>query len=186
MVWIISTTSDYPAATKSIDYQAPFIVSSHSTPYKPPMCCTLRKFPVTDFMSDHPYGGMSDRGSSSPQRRVETFPLRTALPSREPSREDIELARRILSQAQAAATNNETSRNEQPVRSSQSPSNDQQRPGSSSPNLDRARQITPRSEGEKSQSYAPVTSQPDAVPSGQVCRYVPRCEERKQFAKCAQ
>ncbi|KUJ16337.1 uncharacterized protein LY89DRAFT_697540 [Mollisia scopiformis] len=113
---------------------------------------------------------MSDRSSSSPQRRLEdTFPLRTALPSREPSREDIELARKLLGQSQAAANNNETSHNEPQARNSQSPSNEQQRTGSTSPNLDRVRQITPRSEGEQSQSYAPVTSQPDAAPSGQVC-----------------
>ncbi|KAF8858309.1 hypothetical protein BDZ45DRAFT_401175 [Acephala macrosclerotiorum] len=135
------------------------------------MCLALRRLPVTDFMSDHPYGGMSDRGSSSPQRRrEETFLLRTALPSREPSREEVELAQQIIARSQAANNNREASRNEQPRRDSASPSSERQRPVSTSPTLDRARQITPRSEGEQAQSYAPVTSQPDAAaPSGQVC-----------------
>lgn len=136
------------------------------------MLCALRKLPVTDFMSDHNYA-MSDRGSTSPQRRrEESFPLRTTLPTREPSKEDIELAQRLLGHSQPSPKNNESS--EQSLRRSQSPN--KQRPGSSSPNLDRPRQITPRSEGEQSQAYAAVASQPDAVNSGQVCRLVlPSC-----------
>ncbi|CZR64976.1 related to GATA factor SREP [Phialocephala subalpina] len=134
------------------------------------MYCALRRLPVTDFMSDHSFGSMSDRGSSSPQRRrEEIFPLRTALPSREPSREDVELAQQIIARAQAASSR-DASRNDQSSRDSTSPSSEHQRPVSTSPTLDRARQITPRSEGEQSQSYAPVTSQLDAaIPSGQVC-----------------
>lgn len=124
-------------------------------------------------MSDHPYGGMSDRRSSSPQRRrEETFPVRTVLPSREPSREDIELAQQLLGHSQAAT--GRESRNEQPTKDSPSPSYEHQRLGSTSPTVDRVRQITPRSEAEQShpQSYAPVPSQADSIPSGQVCRYV--------------
>lgn len=152
------------------------------------MCCALRRLPVTDFMSDHPYGGMSDRGSSSPQRRrEETFPLRTALPSREPSREEVELAQQIIARSQAANNNREASRNEQSRRDSTSPSSEHQRPVSTSPSLDRARQITPRSEGEQPQSYAPVTSQPDAaVPTGQVCRYIPKLCDWETLANCGQ
>ena len=135
------------------------------------MCCELEHYPVTGFMSDHPFGGMSNRRSPSPQRRrEETFPDRSALPSREPSKEDIELAQHLIGHAQGTIQWNE---NEQSAANSPSPNNEANSPKSSSP---RSRQITPRSnslerqERELSQSYPPVSSQSDAVPSGQVCR----------------
>ena len=138
------------------------------------MCCALRQYPVTGFMSDHPFSTMCDRGSSSPHsRRDDTFPLRTALPSREPSKEDIELAQRILSQAQAARNNDRT------VKDSPSPTYELQSPGSKSPSSERMHQFTPRSlsvernHREPSQTYSSATSPPpQSIPSGQVCRYV--------------
>lgn len=138
------------------------------------MCCTLAKLPVTDFTSDHPFSSMSDRQSPSPQRRKEdTFPLRTAQPSRDTSGEDLELTRRMVDQIQAEKSS-DVNRIEEPFIGSRSPSNELQRTGSASPDLDRPRQITPRSDGLQSDigvhggsSYAPVNP-----PSGQVCRYV--------------
>jgi len=137
------------------------------------MCCALRQYPVTGFMSDHPFSAMSDRGSSSPHpRRDDTFPLRTALPSREPSKEDIELAQRILSQSQAARNNKQTAKD------SPSPTYELQSPGSKSPSSERIHQFTPRSlsveqnHREPSQTYSATSPPPQSVPSGQVCRYV--------------
>ena len=137
------------------------------------MCCALRQYPVTGFMSDHPFSAMSDRGSSSPHsRREETFPLRTVLPNREPSKEDIELAQRILAQSQAARNN------QQNAKDSPSPTYELQSAGSKSPSSERMH-FTPRSlsvernHREASQTYSSATSPPpQSVPSGQVCRYV--------------
>jgi hypothetical protein len=118
----------------------------------------------------------NNRRSPSPQRRrEETFPVRSALPSREPSKEDIELAQHLIGHAQGARAvqHNE---NEQNAKNSPSPNYEANSPDSSSPSVDRLRQITPRSnslernEREVSQSYPPVSSQSDAIPSGQVCR----------------
>jgi hypothetical protein len=141
------------------------------------MCCALRQLPVTDFMSDHPFGGMSERGSSSPHRRMEdTFSLRQALPPREPSREQIELAQHLLSHSQDSR-NNQQKQNSQTVRDSPSPNYELQSPEAGSPSTERMRQLTPRSNSiersqrENSQSYAPAaSSQTDSAPSGQVCR----------------
>lgn len=140
------------------------------------MCCALRQLPVTDFMSDHPFGGMSERGSSSPHRRMEdTFSLRQALPPREPSREQMELAQHLLSHSQDSR-NNQQKQNSQTVRDSPSPSYELQSPEARSPSTERMRQLTPRSNSiersqrENSQSYAPTaSSQTDSAPSGQVC-----------------
>jgi hypothetical protein len=136
------------------------------------MCCALRQFPVTDFMSDHPFRAMCDRGSASPhQRREDTFPLRTTLPSREPSKEDIELAQRLIGHSQAARNN------EQTAKDSPSPTYELQSQGSKSPSSDRMHQFTrrslsvERSQRETSQSYLSATSPPPhTVPSGQICR----------------
>jgi GATA-binding protein, other eukaryote len=138
------------------------------------MCCALHQYPVTDFMSDHPFNTMCDRRSSSPHhRREDTFPLRTTLPSREPSREDIELARRLLGHSQAARNS------EQTAKDSPSPTYELQSPGSKSPASERMHQFTPRSlsversQRESSQAYSSATSPPPhSVPSGQVCRQV--------------
>jgi GATA-binding protein len=141
------------------------------------MCCALRQYPVTDFMSDHPFSVMSNRRSSSPhQRREDLFPLRTTLPSREPSKEDIELAQRLLGHSQAAR-NKQQNQNEQTTKDSPSPTYELQSAGSKSPSSERMHQFTPRSlsversQREPSQSYSSVTSPPpDSTPSGQVCR----------------
>ncbi|PMD62857.1 uncharacterized protein K444DRAFT_642020 [Hyaloscypha bicolor E] len=115
---------------------------------------------------------MCDRGSSSPhQRREDTFPLRTTLPSREPSKEDIELAQRLIGHSQAARNN------EQTAKDSPSPTHELQSPGSKSPSSDRMHQFTPRSlsversQRETSQTYSSATSPPPphTVPSGQIC-----------------
>jgi GATA-binding protein len=140
------------------------------------MCCALRQYPVTDFMSDHPFSVMSDRGSSSPhQRREDAFPLRTTLPNREPSKEDIELAQRLLGHSQAAR-NKQQNQNGQTAKDSPSPTYELQSAGSKSPSSERMHQFTPRSlsversQREPSQSYS-VTSPPsDSTPSGQVCK----------------
>lgn len=136
------------------------------------MCCALRQYPVTDFMSDHPFSTMCDRGSSSPHHRSEdTFSMRTALPNREPSREDIELAQRILAHSQSARNH------EQTAKDSPSPTYELQSRGSKSPASDRMHQFTPRSlsversRRETSQAYSAATSPPpQSTPSGQVCR----------------
>ncbi|KAH9218135.1 hypothetical protein DL95DRAFT_423672 [Leptodontidium sp. 2 PMI_412] len=110
---------------------------------------------------------MSDRdASASQQRKEETFPLRTALPARERSREEIELAQQLLGHSQG---------HRDVSGDSPSPRYDSQRPTSTSPSTDRLRQVTPGSVSEESsqreQSYAPLSSssQSDVAPSGQVC-----------------
>lgn len=140
------------------------------------MLCALRKLPVTDFMSDHPFAGMSGINSPSPHlRRDERFPNRSALPSREPSKEDMEFAQHLLGHSQGAR-NSEQQRQPQRAADSPSPASDRYSPVASL-SAQRMGQITPRSastEGnqrEQSQPYAPMTSlHSDAVPSGQVCR----------------
>lgn len=135
------------------------------------MCVVLEQHPVTGFTSDHHLGGMNNRVSPQ-RRREETFPVRSALPSREPSKEDIELAQHLIGHAQGTTKRNE---NEQSTANSPSPNNEANS-SESSPSMDRLRQVTPRSnslerhERELSQSYPPVSSQSDAVPNGQVCR----------------
>lgn len=117
---------------------------------------------------------MNNMGSQSPQRRKEeTFPVRSAMPSREPSKEDLELAQHLIGHAQGAIQRNEK---EERVLNTPSPNYEGNSPESSSASVDHLRQITPRSnslerqEQELSQSYPPVSSQSDAVPNGQVCR----------------
>jgi GATA-binding protein len=135
------------------------------------MRCEVRPFPVTDFLSDHPFGVMNE--ISSPQRRrEETFPVRSTLPSREPSRADLELAQHLVGHSQGI-TSNRPSPNEQVI-DSPSPSQELRHPETTlitaqeAPSPDSLE----REERESSQSYAPVVSQPGSVPSGQVCRYI--------------
>jgi GATA-binding protein len=140
------------------------------------MCCALHQHPVTDFMSDHPFSVMNDRRSSSPhQRREDVFHLRTTLPSKESSKEDTELAQRLLGHSQAAG-NKQQNQNEQTAKDSPSPTYELQSARSKSPS-ERMHQFTPRSlsversQREPSQSCSSVTSPPpDSTPSGQVCR----------------
>jgi GATA-binding protein len=138
------------------------------------MCCVTRKIPVTDLRSDHPFDKMSDRESSSPQRRRETFPVRSALPSREPSKEDMELAQSLVGHAQGSRTNL-APQNEQNIRGSTSPAYEVQSRISTSPASEQMRQVTPgptsTERNQQDQSYAPFSSsQSDSVPSGQLCR----------------
>ncbi len=135
------------------------------------MCCAVRHIPGTDFMSDHPFRNMSDRDLKSPspqQRREETYPVRTALPSKDPSKEEIELAQQLLGHAQGVIKHPPSQH------SGDSPSpRYEQRPSSTSPSADRMRHQTPGSTSEDSsqreQSYAPI-AQSDTTSSGQVCR----------------
>jgi hypothetical protein len=141
------------------------------------MCCALRQYPVTDFMSDHPFSIMSDRGSSSPHlRREDAFPLRATLPNSEPSKDDIELAQHLLGHSQATR-NSQQKQNEESARDSPSPTYELQSRESKSPSAERLHQFTPRSlsversQREPSQSYSSVTSPPpESISSGQVCR----------------
>ncbi len=143
------------------------------------MCCALPQYPVTGFMSDHPFGIMSERGSSSPHlRREDPFHLRTTLPSREPSREDIELAQQLLGHSHVAR-NSQQKKNKGSAKDSPSPTYELQGRRSKSPSSERVDQFTPRSlsversQREPSQPYSTVTSPPpESIPSGQVCRYV--------------
>ena len=143
-----------------------------------PMICTLQRHPATDFMSEQAFDATNDRGSTSPQqRRQESFPVpvRAAHPSREPSKEDIELAQHLVGHSRGIR---DTRQNQEEQDVSPSPTYE---PQNQDPNLtprsERMRQLTPRSaslermQRESSQAYAPVTSsQSDSVLSGQVCR----------------
>jgi hypothetical protein len=134
------------------------------------MGCEVRRFPVTGFLSDHPFSGMSAGETSSPQRRrEETFTVRSALPSKEPSREDLELAQHLLGHSQGI-------RDYQPNQSeknmdSPSPQEFQGPQSSSSVGQEAPRSASvEREQRESSPSYAPVLPQSESVPSGQVCR----------------
>ncbi|KAL2066480.1 hypothetical protein VTL71DRAFT_2551 [Oculimacula yallundae] len=121
---------------------------------------------MSDHLSStHPFGEMGDRHPSPQHRAEEAFPLRTSLPARERSKEELELAQQLLGHSQAQR---DTSGD------SPSPRYDSQRPPSTSPSIDRMRQVTPGSvseeQGQREPSYAPSSlSQHDAAPSGQVC-----------------
>jgi GATA-binding protein len=140
------------------------------------MCCALRQYPVTDFMSDHPFSIMSERGSSPHLRREDAFPLRTTLPNREPSKENIELAQHLLGHSKVAI-DSQQKQNEESAKDSPSPTYELQSRGSKSPSTERMQRFTPRSlsversQRETSQAYSSVTSPPpESIPSGQVCR----------------
>lgn len=136
------------------------------------MSCTLH---APFVMPNHPFDGMSDRTSPSPHlAKLENFPVRAGLPSREPSKEDLELAQHLIGHAQAARVI-QTKENGASTADSPSPPYESNSPESSNPSSDRVRQLTPRSssserrERELSQSYPPVSSQSDTIASGQVC-----------------
>lgn len=141
------------------------------------MCSIVQHPPdVTGFMSDHRFAAMSERTSSPQRRREEAFPVRSSLPSQEPSEEDIELAQHLLGHSQAIR-NNHRKQEEELARDSPSPTYKLQSPSSSMVSAERARQITPRSvsteRNQRDSFYAPVTSpQSDSAPSGQICRYI--------------
>ncbi|KAH8678747.1 hypothetical protein BGZ60DRAFT_371245 [Tricladium varicosporioides] len=118
---------------------------------------------------------MSNRRSLSPQRRrEETFPVRSALPSRGPSKEDIELAQQLIGHSQGARPAPK-SRSEESAGPSPSPGLEGQTPESTSPSAERMRQITPSSNSserpqDQPRAYAPSSAaQADTGPSGQVC-----------------
>ena len=135
------------------------------------MGCEVRRFPVTDFLSDHPFRAMNE-SSSLQRRREETFPVLSALLSKEPSKEDLELAQHLVGHSQGL-------RDTQPNQSEQNmdspiPSQELRGPESSpltGQEASRSASVE-REQRESSQSYAPVVSQSESVPSGQVCRYV--------------
>lgn len=140
------------------------------------MCCALRHLPVTDFLSDHPFSNMSDRGPSPHRRIDDNLPLRTSLPSRESTKEDQRHISPILDTSRDARAQ----QSQAPHRHTPSPTPaSEQRPTSQSPSAERMRQITPRSisiephSRDQHQSYASTsTLQPGSVPTGQICRYV--------------
>jgi len=138
------------------------------------MCCVTRQTPVADLRSDHSFDKMSDRESSPLQRRRETFPVRSALPSREPSKEDMELAQSLVGHAQGSRTSL-APQNQQNIRGSPSPAREVQSQTSTSPASEQMCQVTPgptsAERNQQDRSYAPASSsQSDSVPSGQVCR----------------
>lgn len=142
-----------------------------------PMYSALEKHPVAGSMSDRIFNDMAERRPTSPQRRWETFPARnTTLPSREPSKEDIELAQHLLGHSQGARSYKRT-QDAVPARDSRSPTHEGPSPTlTRSPSAEHAHLGRPGSspaesrQREDSQSYAPLPSNSDAVPSGQVCR----------------
>ena len=140
------------------------------------MCCALRTLPVTDFMSDHPFGGMSGISKSAPHlRRDESFPVRTAPPPREQPNEDVALAQHSIVHPQGVRSNEQT-REQQQAYDSPSPAPEHHSP-ITAPSAERKGLVSPRSaslersQREQSQPYAPMMSLfSDAAPSGQVCR----------------
>ena len=141
--------------------------STEPPAYRVSMCSAVSRLPVADLGSDHRFSIMSE-GSTPPQRGENNIPVRTNLPSREPSREDLELVQSLLGHSQSIRH----SHDEQPSqasRSTPSPAYEPQSPMSTSPASDQMRQGTPRSDRE--QSYTPAPSIiSDSVQSGQVCR----------------
>ena len=140
------------------------------------MSCTLRTLPVTDFMSDHPFGGMTGMNSLSPHlRREEPFPIQSVLRSKDPSKEDIELAQHLLGHSKGIR-NSALQREERQATDSPSPASERQSPATAPSGQHMGQTATrstlrERSQREQSQSYAPMMSpHSDAIPSGQVCR----------------
>lgn len=130
------------------------------------MSAAVQSFPVTGFRSNHPFSKMSERAGSSPSRRKDVLPMRPGLTSREPSKEDIELAESLIGHAQG--NRNTTQQAGQYPRGSQSPFEERHSPMSTSSTSDQ-NYDTPGSD--RDQSYAPLTSfGPGSVPNGQVCR----------------
>jgi GATA-binding protein len=146
------------------------------------MCCAYSTLSVTDLKSDHSIRAMSSKHLSTPQRRKENVPVRTVLPSREPSKEDLELAQHLIGHAQGIrgdpiAPDGQTSR------STPSPAYDASTTGSTSPSAQQLCEIASRSSSlersqqDASQSYQraqshqrPQSLLSGALPAGQVCR----------------
>ena len=141
------------------------------------MCCAYSTNLVTDFRSDHSTPRMNNKHSSAPQQRKETFPVRTLLPSREPSKEDLELAQHLIGHAQGIR-GDPISQEGQSSRSTPSPAYDISTPTSTSPYVKRLQEIASRSSSlERSQQdqdqtyqHRAQSVQSDSVPAGQVCR----------------
>jgi hypothetical protein len=142
------------------------------------MSCVYSTHLVSDFKSDHSPHTMSNKNSATPQRRKDTFPVRTVLPSREPSKEDLELAQHLIGHAQGIR-GDPIAQDGESSRSTPSPACDASTPGSASPSVQRLREIASRSSSLERSQQDPTQShqraqsiQSDAVPAGQVCRSV--------------
>lgn len=151
------------------------ILSPHNL-RQSPMCSEVRQYPVADFVSKHPFGCMAGSDPSLPQRRRdEAFPVRSALPSREPSKEDLELAQHLVGHSQGIRDNQQTQ--SQRNMDGPSPLKDFHGPESSSSTERQTYQGVRRSASverehrESPQPYVPAVPQSESVPSGQVCRY---------------
>lgn len=128
------------------------------------MICTVRTAPVAGFVSDLSLNQMSNRLSQSPPRlREGTFPVRTALPQ-EPSKQEMETENHTQSNPPGLDAREQEQNTPSPYdhQNHNSPSNQRQ----ISPSV----ASTDRMQREDSQAYAPVITQSDSIPSGQVCR----------------
>jgi hypothetical protein len=129
------------------------------------MSIAILSLPVTNFSLDHPFRGMTDQVAATPsQRREESNATSSVLPLREPSKEDLELAHQLVGHSKGLRDNHSTQHER-----------DTEPPSSKPPMhvLEVARSTSPdHSQREGSQSYAPSIPSSDAVPSGQVCRYL--------------
>ena len=136
------------------------------------MGCEVRRFPVTDILSDHSLRAMNQ--TSSPQRRKEeTVPVRSPPPCRERSREDSEIAQHLVDHSQGL-TKSGPGPNDKTT-DTPSPSQELRYPESTSTAQEASSPASVERGGrESSQSCAPLVSQNGAVPSGQICRYVRR------------
>ena len=119
---------------------------------------------------------MTDTRPPPSQRHWGTFSARTAAHTQEPSKEDVELAQHLLGHSQEARDYSHK-QDHQTTRDSGPPA--QERPSSRStmsPSGEQVQLVTPRShssdrgQAEDSKSYAPGSSHPDSILSGQVCR----------------
>jgi len=132
------------------------------------MGCEVHRFPVTGLLSDHPFHVMNTGDESASQRRrQETVAVRSAMSSREPSREDLELAKQLVGQSQGR-------RSPPSHRSESNMDSPSPREFQGSESLSSAGQEASNAEQyerEGSQSYAPPLPASENVPSGQVCRY---------------
>lgn len=140
------------------------------------MCSVLLNTPVT-VMSDRQPATQGQRAPPRPQQQQQNrnnkFSARPSLPSKDPSREDLELAQQLVGHAQGRHDNTQM-QVEQSNTDSPSPYGSQIT-GERTVSSEQRRHSTPDSpssaDGDfRDNSYAPAQS--DSVPSGQVCRYV--------------
>ncbi|KAG0652681.1 Siderophore uptake regulator sreA [Hyphodiscus hymeniophilus] len=131
------------------------------------MGCEVRRFPVTDFLSDHPFRIMNE--TALPQQgREDTFSVRSGSNSKEPYRVELELTQHPVAHSQGIS-NNRRSPKEHNM-DSQSPSQELRHLESTATTHDVPSPASLEQEDrESSQSYAPVIPQHGAVPSGQIC-----------------